>query len=259
MEAHTSLCGGFMAASNLLEACEVHSPEGIKKALADGVSAVDPIKGRKPIDHLIEGYLRSSRFADCLKVMLDAGAAIDDPLLEAVLLDDSSQLRLLLTNFPEHCHRKLNFLGAFTSCRGVTALHACAEFNAIQCARVLIENGADVNACSEHDSEGMGGHTPIFHAVNSILNYCRPVMELLVQAGANLQVEVRSLLWGESMSWETVVYDVTPVSYAQCGLYRQFHRREEDVYSNLQYLYRSKYGIKPVLRNIPNRYLIEGR
>lgn len=247
-----------MAESNLLEAFEVHSPKGIKKALADGVSPVEPIKGRKPIDHLIEAYLRSSRFADCLKVMLDAGAAIDDPLLEAVLLDDSSQLRVLLADSPDSLQRKLDFLGAFTSCRGVTALHVCAEFNAIDCARLLIQNGADVNAKSAQDSEGMGGHTPIFHAVNSILNYCRPVMELLVQAGADLQLEVKSLLWGESMSWETVLYDVNPISYAQCGLYRQFHRREEDVYSNLQYLYRSKFGTEPVLRNVPNRYLVEG-
>ena len=83
-------------------------------------------------------------------------------------------------------------------------------------------------------------------------------MELLVKTGAGLQVEVKCLLWGESMSWETVLFDVTPVSYTQCGLYRQFHRREEDVYSNLQYLYRSKYGSEAAVRNVPNRYLIEG-
>ena len=80
---------------------------------------------------------------------------------------------------------------------------------------MLIENGADVNAVASCNSDGMGGQTPIFHAVNSILNYCRPAMELLAQAGADLQVKVKSLLWGESMSWETVLYDVTPVSYAQ--------------------------------------------
>lgn len=47
----------------------------------------------------------------------------------------------------------------------------------------------------------MGGQTPMFRTVNSILNYCRPVMELLVEAGADLQVQVKSLLWGESMNW----------------------------------------------------------
>lgn len=60
------------------------------------------------------------------------------------------------------------------------------------------------------------------------------------------------------MSWETILYDVTPVSYTQCGLYRQFHRREEDVYSNLQYLYRRIYGTEMTFTNVPNKYLVEG-
>ena len=248
-----------MPNSELLGAFEVHSAEGIREALANGISPLTPINGRKPIDHLIEAYLRSSRFADCLRVMLDAGAAIDDPLVQAVLLDDASTLRSLVTELPQRLHQQLDFLGAFTSCRGVTALHVCAEFNSVNCARVLIENGADVNAVASCNSDGMGGQTPIFHAVNSILNYCRPAMELLTEAGADLQVKVKSLLWGESMSWETVLYDVTPVSYAQCGLYRQFHRREEDVYSNLQYLYRWSYGTHTTFRNVPNKYLVEGR
>ena len=83
-------------------------------------------------------------------------------------------------------------------------------------------------------------------------------MEILVNAGADLDARVRSLLWGESMSWETVVYDVTPISYAQCGLYRQFHRREEDIYSNIQYLHRKLHGREPQLRNVPNVYLVVG-
>ena len=56
------------------------------------------------------------------------------------------------------------------------------------------------------------------------------------------------------MSWETVLYDVTPVSYAQCGLYRQFHRREEDVYSNLGSLYRWSYGTETTLETCTNTW-----
>jgi ankyrin repeat protein len=115
--------------------------------------------------------------------MLNAGAVIDDPLLEAVLLDDASTLRRLVTEFPQRLHQKVDLPGAFTSCRGVTALHVGAEFNCVDCARVLIESGADVNAVALCDSDGMGGQTPIFYAVNSSLNYCRPMMELLVEAG----------------------------------------------------------------------------
>lgn len=187
-----------MPDSALLEAFEVHSPKGIRDALTNGASPLALINGRKPIDHLIEAYLRSSRFADCLRVMLDAGAVIDDPVVQAVLLDDASTLRRLVMEFPERLHQKVDLLAAFTSCRGVTALHVCAEFNSLNCARVMIENGADVNAFASCNSDGMGGQTPIFHAVNSILNYCRPAMELLAEAGADLQVKVKSLL-GESL------------------------------------------------------------
>ncbi len=241
-------------AADLLGEFEEHSPAGIRVLLAAGVSPTETVNGKRPIDVLIGMYLRSSRFADCLQIMLDAGANLGDPLLQAILLDDDSGLRGLLSD--ETLRRKLNPLCAFTSCRGVTALHICAEFNSMRCARVLLDAGADVNARADQDESGLGGQTPIFHAVNSIFNYCRPVMEILVNAGADLDMRVRSLLWGESMSWETVVYDVTPISYAQCGLYRQFHRREEDVYSNIAYLHRRRYDGEPPTRNVPNKYLL---
>jgi hypothetical protein len=240
---------------DLLGEFEVHSPDGIRKLLAAGVSPTDAINGKRPIDCLIEMYLRSPRFAECLQAMLDQGATIGDSLLEALLLDDEAALLTLLDKSPESLQRKLSPLCAFTSCRGVSALHICAEFNSIRCARVLLDAGAEVNAPADRDADGLGGHTPVFHAVNSIFNYCRPVMEMLVEAGADLDIRVAALLWGESMDWETVVYDVTPISYAQCGLYRQFHRREEDVYRNIAYLHRKRYEKEPPLRNAPNKYL----
>jgi len=235
--------------SDLLEAFELHSPDGIRKVLAAGASPVVLIEGKRPVDILVEMYTRSPNFAACLQVMLDAGATLGDPLLEAVLLDDDAALRR--TNL----QRKLSPLCAYTSCRGVSALHICAEFNSLRCARVLIESGADVNARADVDADGIGGQTPIFHTVNSNQNYCRPMMELLVDAGADLEIRLKGLLWGDTMPWETVVFDVTAISYAQCGLYRQFHRREVDIYSNIAYLHGKRYGREPAIRNVPNKYL----
>lgn len=239
----------------LLGPFEEHSPEDIRSLLAAGVSPTELIKGRRPIDSLIETYLRSPRFAECLQVMIDAGAAVGDPLLEALLLDDDAGLSKLLAKSPCDRQRKLSPLCAFTSCRGVSPLHICAEFNSTRCARILLDAGADVNARADQHLDGLGGQTPIFHAVNSIFNYCQPMMEILVGAGADLEIRVRSLLWGESMTWETVLYDVSPMSYAQCGLYQQFHRREEHIYSNIGYLYRKCYGQEAPVRNVPNQYL----
>src|SRR4051812_40605266 len=78
--------------ADLLGAFEEHSPDGIRELLAAGVSPTEPIKGKRPIDSLIEMYLRSARFAECLQVMLDAGATIRDPLLQSILLDDDAGL-----------------------------------------------------------------------------------------------------------------------------------------------------------------------
>jgi hypothetical protein len=244
--------------ADLLGAFEEHSPDGIREVLAAGVSPTEPIKGIRPIDSLVAMYLRSPRFAECLQIMLDAGATFDHPLLQAILLDDDIALRRLLAKSSEGLIQKLSLSSAFTSCRGVSPLHVCAEFNSFRCARVLLENGADVNAPADWEGNGIGGHTPVFHAVNSIFNYCRPIMEILVDAGAALDIRVKALLWGESMDWETVVFDVTPISYAQCGLYRQFHRREEHIYSNIEYLYRKRYAEAPPSRNVPNKYLVPG-
>jgi ankyrin repeat protein len=144
---------------------------------------------------------------------------------------------------------------AFTCCVGVTPLHICAEFNSVRCARALLDAGADVNGKADMDVSGFGGQTAVFHAVNSIFNYCRPMLEILVEAGADLDVRLKGLLWGSEQDWETLLLDVTPTSYAQCGLYAQFHRKERDVYDNLAYLYRRRHASELPLHNVPNRYL----
>lgn len=241
--------------ADLLIAFETHSPDGIRAALAAGASPTGLLKGKTPIDSLVESYLRSPRFADCLRVLIEAGAELTDPLLEALLMDDEAGLRRLLRGSPQEMGRKLRVPCAFTSCEGVTALHVSAEVGGVRCARVLLDAGADVNAVAAIDADGFGGQTPVFHAVNSIFNYGRPVMELLVAAGADLDVRLRGLVWGAGADWETLVLDVSPISYAQCGLYAQFHRREQDVYDNLAYLYQKKYGTGLRVRNVPNTYL----
>jgi ankyrin repeat protein len=244
--------------SDYLEAFEVHAPDGIRAALAAGASATALVKGQRPIDALVQGYLRSPRFADCIRILLDAGATIGDEMLQAVLLDDDAALRLLVSTPGADIGRRVRVPCAFTSCEGVSLLHVCAEFNSVACARVLLDAGADIDAAADVDPDGFGGQTPLFHAVNSIRNYCRPMLELLVGLGASLDVRLRGLVWGPGADWETLILDVTPISYAQCGLYRQFHRDERDVWDNLAYLYERRHRAPLPRRNVPNRYLTPG-
>src|SRR6185312_14156466 len=98
--------------SDFLEAFELHSPEAIRKSLAAGVSPTGLIDGKRPIDILIEMYTRSPKFAECLQVMLDAGATVGDPLLEAVLLDDDARLSGLLAKSTDSLQKKLSLLCA---------------------------------------------------------------------------------------------------------------------------------------------------
>jgi len=181
---------------DLLGSFEVHSPRGIREALDAGASPIEPIRGKKPIEWLIEMYTRSPRFGECLRVMLDAGSVTDDPMLEAVLLDDDASLRRILKTSAPGLERKLYLECAYTSLKGVLALHVCAEYNSVRCAGALLKAGIDVNVRADIDAEGIGGQTPLFHAVNSNRNHCRPVMELLVEAGADLDVRLKGLVWG---------------------------------------------------------------
>ncbi len=198
--------------------------------------------------------MRSPRFGECVRVMLGAGATIGDAFLEALLLDDDEALRTRLDS-GDPVDRRFELLTAYTSCSGVSALHVCAEFNAVRCARVLIAAGADVDARARTDADGLGGQTPIFHTVNSLFNFGSPMMRLLAEAGADLDVWLKGVLWGSGFPWETAVYDVTPISYAQCGLYAQFHRDEAHVYDNIAYLHERRYGSPLIRRNVPNKYL----
>lgn len=241
------------ATEDLLNAFESHSPSAIRDALAAGASPTDPIKGKPPIDCLIEMYTRSPRFPACLRLLLTAGATLNDPFLEALLLDDDAALRHIDPN------RRFHLACAYTSLHGATPLHICAEYNSIRCARALLDAGAAIDAPSAIDADGIGGHTPLFHTVNSNGNHCRPMLELLVNAGAALDLRIPALLWGGGFDWETVIFDATPLSYAQCGLYFQFHRRDEIVYGNIDYLHRRLHGRPAPIRNVPNRYLAGDR
>ncbi len=240
---------------DLFGAFESHDSAAIQKVLAAGLSPTAPIHGQTPLMGLFEMYLRSPRFAECVRVLLHAGASFDDPLLEALALDDSGHLRAILQENPAALHRRFELHCAFTPLRGATPLHICAEYNALRCARVLLDAGHPVDAPAATDAHGFGGHTPLFHTVNSLKNFARPMLELLVAAGASLDLRLKGLIWGQGFAWETTILDLTPLSYTQCGLYSQFHRREDYLYDNLAYLYQKKYGQTFPLHNVPNKYL----
>ncbi|MFM9063727.1 MAG: hypothetical protein ACKOOI_11950 [Pirellula sp.] len=112
-----------------------------------------------------------------------------------------------------------------------------------------------MNARADVDSDGLNGHTPIFHTVNSNDNRSEPIMQLLLDAGARTDIHLAGIQWGKGFDWETIFFDMTPISYAQIGLMPQVHRCEADIYNNIQTLLNAAKRPMQEMNNIPNRYL----
>jgi len=166
---------------------ESHDVDGIRALLEDGLDPNEPIRGRTPVEWMVEMYTRSPRFHECIRLLIEAGARIEDEPLRAVLLDDRA-----------------------------------AVARAVE-----VEN----------------------------LDHCAGVMRLLLGAGAWTDVRLDGLRWGVGFPWETTIHDVTPISFAQCGLLPQFHRRPDDIYTNIESLLEAAGRPVPRRMNVPNAYL----
>lgn len=240
---------------DLLGAFEVHDVEEIRRVLDNGFDLHAPLKGKPVITSLTEMYARSDRFPACLRLLLDRGAVLDDPRVAPVLLDDEAALRSALRADPTLVGYRTSMASTFTPLVGASLLHVAAEYGHLRAARVLLEAGAEVDARAAVDQQGLNGHTPLFHTVNSNRNRSAPVMELLLDAGARPDVRLAGITWGQGFEWETTFFDVTPVSYAQLGLMPQVHREERDIYANITRLLQASGRSLPPLPNVPNQYL----
>ena len=239
----------------LLGAFETHDVDGIRAVLDAGFDARSSIEGKTAVNHLIEMYWRSDGFPACLRLMLERGAQLDDPKLAPVLLNDADALAAAVAADPALLQHRTHMACTFTPLAGVTLLHVAAEYGHLAVAQRLLALGADPNAEADVDADGLNGHTPLFHTVNSNANRSAPLMRLLLAAGARADVRLAGITWGRGFEWATVCYDVTPLSYAQLGLLPQMHRTERDTYANIAELLAALGRPPPNLDNVPNRYL----
>lgn len=72
-------------ATELINAFETHSLEEIQGILDVGLDPRALIRGKSPVHWLTEMYTRSDRFPDCLRLLLDRGAVLDDPVIAPVI------------------------------------------------------------------------------------------------------------------------------------------------------------------------------
>lgn len=240
---------------DLLYAFDGHDVDGVRAALVAGANVLSPVEGKLPIYWLLEQYERSDQLGDCLRLLFERGATLEDPVVIPVLLNDADAIKSAVAASPAVLSHRTSLTSAFTSLVDVSLLHVAAEFGNLNAALALVESGADVNATAGVDAYGLNGHTPVFHTVNSIHNRSEPILQLLVDAGADTSIRLSGIHWGVGYPWETTFFDVTPISFAQMGLLPQVHRREHDIYSNIALLLERSGRKFPLLPNIPNRYL----
>ncbi len=177
-------------------------------------------QGETALDYLLGSYVRSDELCKCVDALASAGGQTQYglPGVLEVVTGQSDQLNLLLEKSPELAHRsypELNF-GATGArrmvLRGATLLHVAAEFGNRKAVELLIASGADVNARATVNDQGIGGQTAIYHSVTQFRDYGFSVTEVLLEAGANLNM--RAKLPG-SYEIEDEVVECTPLEYAQ--------------------------------------------
>jgi hypothetical protein len=239
----------------ILLSFELHSPEGIKDCFDNGVNPNDIFNGKPLVYGLVNMYSRGPAFKECMKVLVQYGLEFEDPILLAVLLDDAELLDKYLIKDNSALLNKYSLDCTFTPLFDVSLLHICAEYNHLDCAKILVKHGADINAIAGIDKNGFGGQTPVFHTVNQDANKCIDVLKYLISQKADLELTVKGLVWGKGYEWETFIPAVNPISYAMMGLLRQFQRTEKQIYEIVDLLIKARYGIEYDPPNIPNKYL----
>jgi len=234
---------------------ELHDVEGIRNCFLNGVSPNSTFRGEPLINELTSEYLRGPRFKECVRAFVEFGLEFENAPLLAVLLDDSKKLEALIDETPAIIHQKHTMRCTYTPLFQVTLLHVCAEFNHLDCAKVLLQKGSDVNAKAGIDENGFGGQTPIFHTVNQNMNQSAEMMDFLLNNSADLKTRVTGLIWGKSYEWETLIPSVDPISYAMMGLLPQMHRSEKTINAVVSKLIKHAFGIDYTPENVPNKYL----
>ena len=214
----------------LFAACETLNPDTLQWLLEHGA---DPNCGTEEmwksrgvphpgtaLDYLLGTYVRDSeRLGACIEILLRASgkSVYVSPAVLAVIRNHVTELTELLAENPALIHRRFPDLdfGAtaarMLTLRGGTLLHVAAEFQSLDAARLLLDNGADVNAPATLNEDGIGGQTPIFHAATQREDAGLPIVRLLVERGADLSL--RAKLPGHYEHPGEIV-ECTPLGYA---------------------------------------------
>ena len=183
--------------------CETVEPAPIQWLLDRGANPNCAKPSRKypgtALDYVIGTYGRSKQLAACIDILLNAGGVTRHNVRSVldVLRNRLNDLAEQLDAAPALLHHQFPELDfgvtgrRLLTLRGATLLHVAAEYGNLEAATLLVDRGADVNAPATVDEHGIGGQTPLFHAVTQFNDWGLPVAQLLVERGADLSLRVK--------------------------------------------------------------------
>lgn len=226
--------------------CETLNASGLALLFELGTEFADKHGDRlAPVALLLQTYSRHPKGKhDCLDLVAARGVALPDTptmavhrgridLLEAHLRRDPHLLARTFSHeeiYPPElgCSADHAFGLHGTPLAGATLLHMCVDFDEIEIARWLIEQGMDVNAKAEVDSDCIGGHTALFGSVVSASYLCGRQQDaafarLLLDHGAepNNRASLRKRLPFARDDSMHEYRDVTPLSWGE-----RFHEQD---------------------------------
>lgn len=237
--------GARMPPDIALGPCEALSGSGLKFLADLGVPLTDAHGDEKaPLAMTLETYSRNppEKHA-CLEVFAGRMMLPDTPVM-AFHRGRIDLLEQHLARDPQMIHRRYAYREIYppelgcsedetlglhgTPLHGTTLLHMAVDFDELKIAGWLLKNGADVNARADIDSDGFGGHTPLFNLVMSQarrndLQLDGRFARLLLNAGAdvNARASIRKLHRFHDDDTLHEYRDVTPLQYG-----RAYHGRE---------------------------------
>lgn len=240
---HLQAMGGRITRGIVMGPCETLNDSGLALQLELGAELADEHGERlAPVALILQTYSRYPKGKHgCLELVAAQGVKLPDTpamavhrgridLLEAHLKKDPKLTALtfaLAEIYPPEldCGPDLSYGLHGTPLAGTTLLHICAEFDEIEIARWLLAHGADVNARAEIDSDGFGGHAPLFGCVVNNCYMCGlqrdpAFARMLLDHGAdpNMRASIRKQLHFVPDETMHEYRNVTPIAWGE-----QFH------------------------------------
>ncbi len=172
--------------------CEDHNLEQTRKLLAVGVDPNDAYNDGWDC-HVLLGWVQTywrgdpDRLHEGVNLLIDHGARFEDSPVWDIHRGHLDRLEGRLRLDPDLVHARFQLdYGNYVTLRGVTLLHVAVEYNELAAAALLLRHGADIDARAQIGRNGVGGQTPLFHAIGSNQGGAFPAFEYLLARGADL-------------------------------------------------------------------------